>query len=375
MTRRILSNRPENRPDSLFLPVGSLDDLRNVAIDDIADKTMILVEEEGLYRYDYDSTEPEDSARVVVPTVGIGRWLRLVETGTGSDSSNRADLLQLDSLDISGAAFILNDALHGERAGGSENSVGILTGSSADNWVHVVDAQYNRHFYTNSGQKVYGRLTVQSTALTGTITTATDSVAVVGAGTHFVDEVDVGQLIQLTGDAETTWGEVANIADDTHLTLVDPYTGSTSSGEGEVGDWTVDFVSFSGGSESSYAFSSPTSLTLYVLKSYRSADLPLVSQILKPIGGVEVGGSSGGTGWDAALKGLMDGTTYKFTLAHDDVDSSMRGHLVVKNGMVMELDEDYTFSDNSGPGGEDEIEFLQLPPADDRVVVRYMRVS
>lgn len=44
---------------------------------DFPDKTLILSEDEGLYALDRQSVASEDLPRIVTPTVGVGRWLRL----------------------------------------------------------------------------------------------------------------------------------------------------------------------------------------------------------------------------------------------------------------------------------------------------------
>ena len=41
------------------------------------DKTLINVEDNGLYRFDRDSTESENIDRVIEPTVGVGRWYKM----------------------------------------------------------------------------------------------------------------------------------------------------------------------------------------------------------------------------------------------------------------------------------------------------------
>ena len=67
-------------------------------------------------------------------------------------------------------------------------------------------------------------------ALSGTLTFTNGDTAVTGDSTAFTTEVGKGDFIQL--DADATMVEVASVTDDTHLTLVDDYSGSGGSGSG-----------------------------------------------------------------------------------------------------------------------------------------------
>lgn len=64
----------------VFMPVQDITALK--AIDTTnsethPDKWLIHVEDAGLYRFDRDSSAPEDSPSVIAPTVGVGRWIKL----------------------------------------------------------------------------------------------------------------------------------------------------------------------------------------------------------------------------------------------------------------------------------------------------------
>jgi hypothetical protein len=82
-----------------------------------------------------------------------------------------------------------------------------------------------------------------------------------------------------------------------------------------------------------------------------------------------------GGGWDAVTKFLGDGSTTTFDLGHADVDFDEEAVLVVADGVVLELSEDFTFSNNSGTGGVDQIVFTSALAADVRCAVRYRRTS
>lgn len=82
-----------------------------------------------------------------------------------------------------------------------------------------------------------------------------------------------------------------------------------------------------------------------------------------------------GGGWDAITKFVGDGSTTTFDLGHADVDFDEEAVLVVADGIVLEITEDFTFSNNSGTGGVDQIQFTSAPAVDVRVAVRYRRTS
>jgi hypothetical protein len=82
-----------------------------------------------------------------------------------------------------------------------------------------------------------------------------------------------------------------------------------------------------------------------------------------------------GGGWDAITKFVGDGTTTTFDLGHADVDFDEESVLVVADGVVLEITEDFTFSSNSGTGGVDQIVFTSALAVDVRCAVRYRRTS
>lgn len=67
-----------------------------------------------------------------------------------------------------------------------------------------------------------------TTALTGTVTLANGSKSVVGVATSFLTQAPAGTVVQLANGL--VLGVVASVADDTHLTLVDPWAGVNIAG-------------------------------------------------------------------------------------------------------------------------------------------------
>jgi len=57
---------------------------------DFPDKTLINVEDNGLYRLDRDATDTEDIDRIVQPTVGVGRWFKM--TSSINDHNNLSNI-------------------------------------------------------------------------------------------------------------------------------------------------------------------------------------------------------------------------------------------------------------------------------------------
>lgn len=299
MTRRVISSRPENRVDSLFLPVGTVEELRRVAVSDIADKTMCLVEEKGLYRYDYQSSVEEDlqDFTVVAPQVGAGRWVKFQDTST----TRRADLKDIGTISSGignllnevGGALNINSLMAGEVPGGDVGAPGILT-QPPTNWVWVREAETDT-VHMSGPLVVYGRVTFESTTLTGILTFGNGTTVVAGVNTLFLGEVEPGQFIKLSAAGEGSWAQVDEVLSNTHLTLIAPFIGTSANGAGKVGDWLVSFYKRpDADTETPYEFSVDTLLSLQVLQSFRSADLPFVSPLYEPWNGGSTGAGGGG---------------------------------------------------------------------------------
>jgi hypothetical protein len=70
-----------------------------------------------------------------------------------------------------------------------------------------------------------------TTNLTGTLEFTNGSDQVVGTGTLFLTELDYYTVIKKSTDADTLFIQVSSVEDDTHLTLLTPYQGTSQSGQ------------------------------------------------------------------------------------------------------------------------------------------------
>lgn len=60
--------------------IASLKSLNTTSSTDYPDKVLINVEDKGLYRLDRDSVLVEDGDKIIQPTVGIGRWIKMTSS-------------------------------------------------------------------------------------------------------------------------------------------------------------------------------------------------------------------------------------------------------------------------------------------------------
>lgn len=89
--------------------ITDLKALNTTEVADYPDKVMILVEEEGLYRFDRESTIEDtsmSSKSVIAPTTGVGRWMKL------SNKLNAHDLLDVLQGGTTGEYYHLTLAQH-----------------------------------------------------------------------------------------------------------------------------------------------------------------------------------------------------------------------------------------------------------------------
>jgi hypothetical protein len=115
-----------------------------------------------------------------------------------------------------------------------------------------------------------------ATALSGT--SAFSGTSVVGTATSYTTQVQYQQWIKLDADSETSWALVAEVIDDTHLTLDSAYSGGAS-GAASVANWATS--TGTGGSitvgTSNVSISSSTSAGSIYIK--RAGDyLPMVAE-------------------------------------------------------------------------------------------------
>jgi len=100
----------------------------------------------------------------------------------------------------------------------------IRNADSTDKVVHIASPIACSQGYTHPLDNTI--LAALTKALTGTVAVTNLSTAVVGTGTLFTTELDVGDNIKIVAEVFT----VAAITDDTHLTLSSAYQGTTGSG-------------------------------------------------------------------------------------------------------------------------------------------------
>jgi hypothetical protein len=82
MSRRVIGIRRGNSvQERIQNPVQNLDQLRLIPTTDVVDKAVIVVEDNGMFRYDYEGTGFDDGITTIAPDVGPGRWLFLAGSG------------------------------------------------------------------------------------------------------------------------------------------------------------------------------------------------------------------------------------------------------------------------------------------------------
>jgi len=72
-----LDNVSASLSSSIQVPVADITALKAIDTTSMGDKSLINVESKGLYRFDAESTDTGDDDRVVQPTTGSGRWLKM----------------------------------------------------------------------------------------------------------------------------------------------------------------------------------------------------------------------------------------------------------------------------------------------------------
>lgn len=92
MSRRVLGIRRGNSvQERIQNPVQDVDGLRLIPTTDVVDKAIITVEDQGLFRFDYEGIGVDDGALIVQPTTGPGRWFLLA----GSFAATLQDIERL----------------------------------------------------------------------------------------------------------------------------------------------------------------------------------------------------------------------------------------------------------------------------------------
>lgn len=83
---------------SIHAPVQDITALKAIDTTSMSDKVLILVEDNGQYRFDLQSTATEDIDDIVQPTTGSGRWIKMSSTtihDAVTIASGSADYLSL----------------------------------------------------------------------------------------------------------------------------------------------------------------------------------------------------------------------------------------------------------------------------------------
>lgn len=197
------------------------------------------------------------------------------------EQTNLARYRNLGEVVVSDTTATITSLMSGLTPGGSETVPGIITTGSY-NYVAVYEGDSRLR---SNGVLVWGRLTVVSGAITGTLTCTKRSTAVVGVGTSFLTALTPGQLIRLNGASESQWAEIDTIEDNTHLTLLSPYRGTTGNGAAQYGDWRVSFYT---GEE--VAESVSATVELHALEAKSPIEPGFVDSVLDPK--KEFGGAS-----------------------------------------------------------------------------------
>lgn len=188
----------------------------------------------------------------------------------------RADFVEKSATAPVGVATMpISDAFKSEESGGMFGVEGLAT-SPPENIVNVKD-QNRDDFLDADGNRIFGRATGGAdVALTGAVTLTNGLTAMAGAGTLFLAELQVGDIVTLDSEAPAAWAEVQSITDNFNAVLSVNYGGVGGSGGATVRSWTLSFYSFQPGfGEVAYAGFAGEALTLFPLKVYSLENLPV----------------------------------------------------------------------------------------------------
>ena len=135
------------------------------------------------------------------------------------------------------------------RIGGTSSSQGVVI-TAPNNKVIIRNSSTNEpieQLLTN--RDVFGRITTDNIALTGTLDFTNGSAVISGSGTNFTSEVAVNDLIEGLNDI---WYLVQSVDSDTQITLTVVYGGTTDSGSTNRDRLTLTFYVDNGTSEVTY---------------------------------------------------------------------------------------------------------------------------
>ena len=158
----------------------------------------------------------------------LGKTLRSLRGNTVSVSAGASSVNVSGSLGEFSRTYAPNVAING---GGSETVIGAAT-DSTQNVCFIVNADTGARLHDNETDRnvVVGRLTQDADVLLDGVVTFTNAIqTVTGAGTDFVTQVAVGDLIQAP---DGRFYEVASISSVGQLGLTSAYQGATAASAG-----------------------------------------------------------------------------------------------------------------------------------------------
>ena len=140
----------------LLAPVQDITALKAIDTtnaDDFPDKTMINVEDKGLYRLDRDSSTAGDDDRVVAPTVGVGRWYKM------SASINDHNNLNNIQGGTTGQHYHMTETEHTKATTNFDDSAKDAAGATVENTTSVTMA------YNGTTKKITSIVKVDDTTI------------------------------------------------------------------------------------------------------------------------------------------------------------------------------------------------------------------
>ena len=92
-------------------PVADVTTLKALDVTLYADGVIIIIKNKGMYRYDPLSTATPDDDKVVQPTVGSGRWLRMTDAEIDEHTENFDDLGDVSGFYSTANAIVTNNSI------------------------------------------------------------------------------------------------------------------------------------------------------------------------------------------------------------------------------------------------------------------------
>ena len=197
-------------------------------------------------------------------------------TGAGISALLNTQAKGIQGSDLNGttgSSRNVSDDFRAKVAGGGEGVAGVVT-DPPNNLVKLRTKLDRDDILDAAGNKVYGRLTgPNELALAGTLTFSNASNSVLGVGTTFLTQLQVGDII--TRDDDGTYITVASVLTNTSLTTVQAWPGTTGAFTGTRRRYTLSFFSRSeAGADPAYTFALATDIIWAYLESFPLYLLP-----------------------------------------------------------------------------------------------------